>query len=146
MLSYAEALARIAATGGGAQALASHLSTAIDAGVLVEDSEWKHLGLAGGKDQAVPPSVRNLLPDSFDGEGEDGVALQPPADARSRAFPIRAGGSRLGWLSIFPRSGTVAERRPLVRLTTAQIAIELSRDAGGGRGRRRSFWSRSSCC
>jgi DNA-binding PucR family transcriptional regulator len=142
LLSYAEALARIAATGGGAQALAAHLATAIDAAVLVEDSEWKHLGLATGKDQAVPPSVRNLLPDSFEGEGEEGVPLQPPADARSRAFPIRAGGSRLGWLSIFPRSGTVAERRPLVRLTTAQIAIELSRDAGGGRGRRRSFWDR----
>ena len=74
MLSYAEALARIAATGGGAQALASHLATAIDAGVLVEDSEWKHLALAAGKDQAVPPSVRNLLPDTFDGESEEGVA------------------------------------------------------------------------
>ena len=118
------------------------MAAAIDAGVLVEDAEWKHLGLAAAKDQAVPPSVRSLLPDSFDGEGEDGVPLQPPADARARAFPIRAGGSRLGWLSIFPRAGSVAERRPLVRLTTAQIAIELSRDAGGGRGRRRSFWDR----
>lgn len=142
LLSYAEALARIAATGGGAQALAAHLSSAIDAGVLVEDAEWKHLAVAGAKDQPVPPSVRNLLPDTFDGESEEGVPLQPPADARSRAFPIRAGAARLGWLSIFPRGGSVAERRPVVRLTAAQIAIELSRDAGGGRGRRRSFWDR----
>ncbi len=142
LLAYAEALARIAATGGGAPALAAHLATAIDAAVLVEDAEWKHLGVAGSKDRAVPPSVRDLLPTTIDGEGEEGVPLQPPADARARAFPIRAGGSRLGWLSIFPRTGGTAERRSLVRLTTAQIAIELSRDAGGGRGRRRGFWDR----
>src|SRR5262249_5047218 len=131
LLTYADAMARIAATGGGAQALAAHLASAIDAAVLVEDAEWKHLGLATGQDQTVPASIRHLLPDPIDGDGEEGVPLSAPADTRARAFPIRAGGSRLGWLSIFPRGGTVAERRPLVRLTASQIAIELSRDSGG---------------
>jgi sugar diacid utilization regulator len=142
LLTYAEALAKIAATGGGAQALAAHLAAAIDAAVLVEDGDWKHLGLAGSKDRSLPPSIRDVLPSSFDGEGEDGVALQPPADGRARAFPIRAGGTRLGWLSVFPHNDSTADRRPLVRLTAAQIAIELSREAGGSKGRRRSFWDR----
>lgn len=142
LLAYAEALARIAATGGGAQALAAHLATTIDAAVLVEDAEWKHLGLAGSRDRALPPSVRDLLPPDADGEGDDGVTLQPPADGRARAFPIRAGGARLGWLSFFPHGTATVDRRPVVRLTAAQIAIELSREAGGSRGRRRSFWDR----
>lgn len=142
LLAFAEALARIAATGGGAPALAAHLASTIDAAVLVEDAEWKHLGLAGSKDRALPPSARDLLPDEFEGEGEDGVPLQPPADARARAYPIRAGGARLGWISIFPHGASVADRRAVVRLTAAQIAIELSREAGGSRGRRRSFWDR----
>ncbi len=142
LLTFAEALARIAATGGGAQALSAHLAATIDAAVLVEDAEWKHLGLAGSKDRALPPSVRDMLPASSDDEGEDGVPLQPPADARARAYPIRAGGTRLGWLSIFPHGTGVADRRAVVRLTAAQIAIELSREAGGSRGKRRSFWDR----
>lgn len=142
LLSFAEALARIAATGGGAQALAAHLAAAIDAAVLVEDAEWKHLGLAGSKDRALPPSVRDLLPAEVDGEGEDGIPLEPPGDPRARAFPIRAGGARLGWLTIFPHGSSAIDRRPIVRLTAAQIAIELSREAGGSRGRRRSFWDR----
>ena len=142
LLTFAESLARIAATGGGAQALAAHLATTIDAAVLVEDADWKHLGLAGSKDRALPPSVRDLLPADADDEGDDGVPLQPPADARARAYPIRAGGTRLGWLSIFPHAAAVGDRRPVVRLTAAQIAIELSREAGGSRGKRRSFWDR----
>jgi sugar diacid utilization regulator len=146
LLTFAEALARIAATGGGAQALAAHLAATIDAAVLVEDADWKHLGLAGSKDRALPPSVRDLLPAETDpaqtDEGEDGVPLQPPADARARAYPIRAGGTRLGWLTIFPHGNGNGDRRAVVRLTAAQIAIELSREAGGSRGKRRSFWDR----
>jgi sugar diacid utilization regulator len=142
LLTFAESLARIAATGGGAQALAAHLAATIDAAVLVEDADWKHLALAGSKDRALPPSVRDLLPPDLDDEGDDGVPLQPPADARSRAYPIRAGGTRLGWLSIFPHTNGAVDRRPVVRLTAAQIAIELSREAGGSRGKRRSFWDR----
>jgi DNA-binding PucR family transcriptional regulator len=149
LLAFAEALARIAATGGGAQALAAHLAATIDAAVLVEDADWKHLGLAGSKDRALPPSVRDLLPADVEpastggsDEGEDGVPLQPPADARARAYPIRAGSTRLGWLTIFPHGNGHADRRAVVRLTAAQIAIELSREAGGSRGKRRSFWDR----
>jgi DNA-binding PucR family transcriptional regulator len=141
LLTYAEALARVAASGGGAQALAAHLAAAIDAAVLVEDAQWRHLAAAGTGERAIPPSVRDLLPK--DAEGDEAVALTPPADAHARAFPVRAGEARLGWLSIFPTGTRILEDRAgLIRLTAAQIAVELSRDAGGGRGRRRGFWDR----
>jgi DNA-binding PucR family transcriptional regulator len=141
LLSYAEALARVAAGGGGPQALAAHLATAIDAAVLVEDAQWRHLAVAGTGERAIPPSVRDLLPK--DASAEEGVALAAPADPRARAYPVRAGEARLGWISVFPigpRSSD--EQAGLVRLTAAQIAVELSREAGGGRGRRRGFWDR----
>lgn len=140
MLAFAEALARIAATGGGAQALAAHLATTLDAAVLVEDAEWKHVALAGTAGRSVPASVRDLLPKTL-ADAVDGVKLGAPADARARAFPIRAGEARLGWISIFP-AALVDDRRALIRLTAAQIAIELSRDGGSSKGRRRSFWDR----
>ncbi|BDE07129.1 hypothetical protein WPS_24050 [Vulcanimicrobium alpinum] len=141
LLGYAEALARVAAGGGGAQALAAHLAATIDAAVLIEDTQWRHLAVAGTSERAIPPSVRDLLPKDTD--VDDGVRLAPPADARARAFPVRAGETRLGWISVFP-AGTRAldEHAGLVRLTAAQIAVELSRDSGGGRGRRRGFWDR----
>jgi DNA-binding PucR family transcriptional regulator len=141
LLSYAEALARVAAGGGGPQALAAHLATAIDAAVLVEDAQWRHLAVAGTGERAIPPSVRDLLPK--DASADEGVALAAPADPRARAYPVRAGEARLGWISVFP-IGTRAtdEQAGLVRLTAAQIAVELSREAGGGRGRRRGFWDR----
>lgn len=141
LLAYAEALARIAASGGGPQALAAHLATAIDAAVLVEDTQWRHLAVAGTSERAIPPSVRDLVPK--DADADDGVALALPADPRSRAFPVRAGETRLGWISVFPVGArTTDEHSGLIRLTAAQIAVELSRDAGGGRGRRRGFWDR----
>jgi PucR-like helix-turn-helix protein/diguanylate cyclase with GGDEF domain len=141
LLSYAEALARVAASGGGAPALAAHLASAIDAAVLVEDAQWRHLAVAGTGERPIPPSVRDLLPSGA--AGDEGVALSPPADASARAYPLRAGEARLGWLSVFPLSARISEDRVgLIRLTAAQIAVELSRDAGGGRGRRRGFWDR----
>jgi len=141
LLSYAEALARVAAGGGGPQALASHLATAIDAAVLVEDTQWRHLAVAGTGERAIPPSVRDLLPK--DASADEGVALAPPADPRARAYPVRAGEARLGWISVFPiGTRSTDEQAGLVRLTAAQIAVELSREAGGGRGRRRGFWDR----
>jgi purine catabolism regulator len=141
LLAFAETLARIAAGGGGPQALAAHLASVLDAAVLIEDAEWRHLALAGTGDRSVPPSVRELLPKEL-ADGVDGVALAPPADAKARAFPIRAGESRLGWISIFPIKGTLSDATGLVRLAAASIAVELSRDAGGSKGRRRSFWDR----
>jgi sugar diacid utilization regulator len=141
LLAYAEALARVAASGGGAQALAAHLAATIDAAVLVEDAQWRHLAVAGTGERAVPPSVRDLLPK--DADGEEVVHLAPPADTHARAFPVRAGEARLGWLSVFPTGTRILEERAgLIRLTASQIAVELSRDAGGGRGRRRGFWDR----
>ena len=141
LLAFAEALARVAASGGGAQALAAHLATALDAAVLVEDAQWRHLAVAGTGERAVPPSVRDLLPKAAD--GEESVALAPPAEPQARAFPIRAGEARLGWLSVFPGGARLGdERAGVIRLTAAQIAIEISREAGGGRGRRRGFWDR----
>ncbi|GAC1420072.1 MAG: hypothetical protein NVSMB5_12340 [Candidatus Velthaea sp.] len=141
LLTFAESLARIAAGGGGAQALAAQLSAMLDAAVLVEDAEWRHLALAGTGERSVPASVRDLLPKDTS-DAAEGVALAPPADTRARAFPIRAGEARLGWLSIFPTGTNLEERKGLVRLAAASIAVELSRDAGGSKGRRRSFWDR----
>ncbi|HEX3549310.1 MAG TPA: helix-turn-helix domain-containing protein [Candidatus Elarobacter sp.] len=142
LLAYADGLARVAAGGGGAQALAAHLAAAIDAAVLVEDAQWRHLAVAGTGERAIPPSVRDLL--RKDADGDEPVALAAPADAHARAFPLRAGEARLGWLSVFPAAGTriLDERAGLIRLTASQIAIELSREGGGGRGRRRGFWDR----
>ena len=140
LLAFAEALARVAASGGGAQALAAHLASAIDAAVLVEDAQWRHLASAGSGSGAIPPSVRDLVPK--DG-GDEPLALAPPADPRARAYPIRAGEARLGWLAVFhgPKS-TLEDRSGMIRLAAAQIAVELSRDAGGSRVRRRGFWER----
>jgi hypothetical protein len=141
LLAYAEALARVAATGGGAQALAAHLAVAADAAVLVEDGQWRHIAVAGTAERATPPSVRDLLPK--DPDGEDGVPLALPATPNARAFPLRAGEARLGWLSVFPNGARrLDDRTGQIRLTAAQIAVELSRDATGGRGRRRGFWDR----
>jgi len=142
LLAYAETLARVAASGGGVQALAAHLAAAIDAAVLVEDAQWRHLAVAGTGERAIPASVRDLL--RTDADGDEAVPLATPAEPFARAFPVRAGEARLGWLSAFPAPGAriLDERAGLIRLTAAQIAIELSRDAGSGRGRRRGFWDR----
>ncbi|GAC1572881.1 MAG: hypothetical protein NVS3B7_03770 [Candidatus Elarobacter sp.] len=141
LLTYAEALARVAASGGSAQALAAHLASTIDAAVLVEDAQWRHLAVAGTGERGIPPSIRDLIPkDADDG---DPIPLSPPADRNARAFAVRAGEARLGWMAVFPTTGRVTdEASSLARLTAAQIAVELSRDAGGGRGRRRGFWDR----
>lgn len=144
LLTYAESLARVAAGGGGAQALAAHLAAAIPGAVLVEDAQWKHLALAGSGDRPIPASIRELLPKDADADDAAApLALAPPADPRARAFPIRAGDLRLGWLAVFPAAkGDAAEKAGLARLTAVQIAVELSREAGGARSRRRTFWER----
>jgi sugar diacid utilization regulator len=141
LLIFAEALARIAAGGGGAQALAAHLASVIDAAILVEDAEWRHIALAGTGERSVPASVRDLIPKAG-ADAQDGVPLGGTAASGARAYPIRAGEAQLGWLSIFPVGTNLAERHGLIRLTTASIAVELSREAGGSKGRRRSFWDR----
>lgn len=142
LLTFAEALARVAASGGGAQALAAHLASAIDAAVLVEDGQWRHLAVAGTGERGIPPSIRDLLPKDAV-EADESVRLAPPADPSARAYLVRAGEARMGWLAVFPTGGRdLDDRAGLIRLTAAQIAVELSRDTGGSRGRRRGFWER----
>jgi len=142
LVAYAEALARVASGGGGAQALAGHLAAAIDAAILVEDAQWRHLAVAGSGGGAIPTSVRDLLPK--DADPDEAVPLAPPASPRARSYPIRAGEMRLGRLSVFPAgTGGADEHAGEIRLTAAQIAVEIAREAGGGRGgRRRGFWER----
>lgn len=128
----------MAATGGGAKALCAQLSTTLDAPVLLEDSEWRHLALAGSGSRALPPSARDLVARAGS-PAESGVAILAPGDQAGRTLPVRAGETTLGWLTVW----TGAEDKiAFARLAASAIAVELARDSGGSRGRRRSFWER----
>jgi hypothetical protein len=123
LVEFAEGLARVAASGGGPTAMAAHLAEITGAGVLIEDAQWRQVATAGR--EALPATARGLNGD------------------RARIVPITAGTSELGWLSLFPANvqdleslGTIA------RLAASTLAIELARDGGGARGRRRAFWER----
>ncbi len=141
LVSFAEGLARIASTGGGAKALAAHLASTLDAAVLLEDNDWRHVALAGAGARSIPPSSRELV--SGAGKEDTVVNLATAGDAPAGvAVRIRGGDSPLGWLSVFPNATSVEGRVGAVRLTCAAIAVELSRDAGGGKNRRKSFWDR----
>jgi len=123
IVEFAEALTRVAAAGGGPQALAAHLCEESGAGVLVEDAEWRHLATAGKG--SLPPTARGI------------------ANGRVHTVPIAAGANHLGYLSVFPPSGAADEHLVrLARLAAAAIALELAREADGGRSRRRTFWER----
>jgi purine catabolism regulator len=142
LVDFAEGLARVASTGGGPKALAAHLATLLDAAVLVEDAEWRHVALAGAAKRSVPPSSRDLI-SAAPKDGDGVIALQAPGDAAGGvAVRIRGGDSPIGWLSVFPNATGAEGRLGAVRLAAAAIAVELSRDAGGGRNRRKSFWDR----
>ncbi|MBV8284529.1 MAG: helix-turn-helix domain-containing protein [Candidatus Eremiobacteraeota bacterium] len=120
IVEFAEGLARIAASGGGAKALAAHLAETIHTGVLIEDSQWHHLAAAGPG--ATPPSARH---------------------APDRAQPIMAGTVQVGWLSIGEAHRELAhDAVHLVRLTASAVGVELARNGETGRGRRRIFWER----
>jgi sugar diacid utilization regulator len=141
LVSFAEGLARIASTGGGSKALAAHLATTLDAAVLLEDNDWRHVALAGAGARSIPPSSRELVAGAT--KDDTVVHLATAGDAPAGvAVRIRGGDSPLGWLSVFPNTATVEGRVGAVRLTCAAIAVELSRDAGGGKNRRKSFWDR----
>lgn len=139
VVEFAEGLARIAASGGGAKALATYVAQRLPAGVLVEDAEWRHVATAG--EATVPSSARDL----FDHETGDGRSA-PRAHRngeRGSTLPIVAGSNHLGWLSLFPAKRAAPEDLALtMRLAAAAIAVELARDADGGRGRRRTYWER----
>ena len=142
LVEFAEGLARIASSGGGPKALATHLATALDAAVLVEDGEWRHVALAGSGTRSVPPSIRDPVANARPG-GDGIVRFEVPGDPLDAfAIRIKGGDVPLGWLAVFPNAEGLDARVGAIRLAAAAIAVELSRDAGGGKNRRRSFWDR----
>jgi len=121
IVEFTEALARIAASGGGAKALTAHLARSLGGGVLLEDAHWRHLAAAGAG--PMPASARATV----ESKGE-GTALR-----------VTAGPKHLGWLSVFG-ADTAAETDILLRLTAAVIGVELARETVGLRGRKEDFW------
>ncbi len=119
VVEFAEALARVAAGGGGAAALAAALAGATGRPVLVEDAERRPIATAGKG--SLPASSRS---------GGNGV----------RTIPIAAGAAQFGWLSISTAGADDVDSA--LRLTASALAVELSREAGRGAGRKRSFWER----
>ncbi|MGZ3552692.1 MAG: PucR family transcriptional regulator [Vulcanimicrobiaceae bacterium] len=135
LVAYAEGLSRVAASGGGPKALASHLASQTGVGVLLEDAQWRHIATAG-TGHALPSSVRPLLGELV------GRGVHPLVDGRAgRVIPIYAGDVHLGYLSIFG-DGDLDALAHAMRLTAGVIAVELARELGGQRGKRRTFWER----
>ncbi|MGC1379834.1 MAG: helix-turn-helix domain-containing protein [Candidatus Baltobacteraceae bacterium] len=121
IVEFAEALARIAASGGGAKALAAHLARTAGGNVLLEDARWRNIAAAGtGR---IPASARDVV--------ESG--------APGRALRVSAGNTHLGWLSLFA-NGSAREADLLLRLTAAAIAVDLAREAPGPREAKGGFW------
>jgi len=143
LVEFAEGLARIASSGGGVKALAAHVAAALSAAVLVEDAEWRHVALAGANLRSIPPSARELIAAAAREAGENAVSLPPRGEAAAGlAVRIRSGDAPLGWLAVFPNGAGSSPVPGAVRLAAAAIAVELSRDGGGAKNRRRSFWDR----
>jgi hypothetical protein len=142
LIEFAEGLARIASTGGGPKALAAHLSALLEAAVLVEDAEWRHVALTGASGRSVPASSRDAIAAAGKG-GDAPIELDlPGAGPSGIAMRIRGSDAAMGWLSVFPGATSAEGRVGAIRLTAAAIGVELSRDAGGGKNRRKSFWDR----
>lgn len=118
---FSETLARIAASGGGPKALASHLAQTARGGVLLEDAQWRHVASAGAG--PIPPSARSVV----------------EAGAPGRAQRITAGSLELGWLSLFG-TDSATDAGILLRLAAAAIGVELARDGATLRERRVGFW------
>ncbi len=120
IVEFAEALAKIAASGGGAKALAAHLAQTCGAGVLLEDANWRHLAAAGSGN--FPATARNVV----------------EAGAPGRAARVSAGNHHIGWLTLFGTDSD-PDAELLLRLTAAALGTELGREASY-RGRKASFW------
>ncbi len=142
LVEFAEALARIASTGGGPKALAAHLATTLDAAVLVEDADWRHIALAGAGARAIPPSGREAIAAAHAGSNGFARLSRPGAAPEGLAVRIRGGDAPLGWLSVFPNAAPAEGGLGAIRLTAAAIGVEISRDQSGGKNRRKSFWDR----
>lgn len=121
IVAFTEALARIAAAGGGPKALAAHLAQTTGGGVLLEDVNWRHLATAGAG--TIPPTARAVVE-----SGAPGCAQQ-----------IVAGTGQVGWLSCFGIDRT-PEAEVLLRLTAAAIGVEMARDGASLRERSGDFW------
>jgi sugar diacid utilization regulator len=117
-VAFSEGLSRIAASGGGARALAEFLARCTGGGVLVEDGQWRTIASAGSG--TIPASARSL----------------PPGQGSSVA--ISAGDLRLGQLTVVGANSDALEYA--LRLTAAAIAVELSRERETEPKRRRAFW------
>jgi purine catabolism regulator len=142
LIEFAEALARIASTGGGPKALAAQLAALLEAAVLVEDAEWRHVVLAGAGGRTVPASSRDAI-GAAPKRAEGPVHIETPGTGPGGiAVRIGSGDAAIGWLSVFPAATSAETRLGAIRLTAAAIGVELSRDAGGGKNRRKSFWDR----
>ena len=124
VVEFAEGLGRVAASGGGAKALAAYLADATGTGVLVEDAQWRHLATAGKG--AAPTSARVIVE-----SGAPGLAVE-----------VRAGEAHVGWLSLSLAAGSDSGAEYLVRLTASAIAVELARNGEPAQGRRSTFWER----
>jgi len=122
IVDFAEALARITASGGGSKALATHLALAAGGGVLLEDAQWRHLAAAGS--QRIPPSARGVV--------ESG--------APGKVQRVNSGDLHVGWLSLFG-TNSKPEAELMLRLTAAAIGVELTRDAVGPRAKKGTLWS-----
>lgn len=120
IVDFAEALARISASGGGPKALATHLAQATGAGVLLEDVQWRHVAAAGTN--GIPPSGRGIIE-----SGAPGTASR-----------ITCGDLQLGWISLF---GSDPSGDLLVRLTAAAIGVEMGREIPGRPAKRGLFWN-----
>jgi hypothetical protein len=125
LVEFSEALARIAASGGGPKALVAQLARTTGCGALLEDAQWRHLAAAGEK--GTPASGRAIVESGADG----------------RAQQVTAGNRHLGWLSLFGSNSGI-ETDLLLRLTGAAVAVELARDASGLRERKGIFGRRCS--
>ncbi|HYL27872.1 MAG TPA: helix-turn-helix domain-containing protein [Candidatus Nitrosotalea sp.] len=121
LVEFTESLARIAASGGGAKALAAQLARMAGGGVLLEDANWRPIATAGSGE--IPPSARAVV--------ESG--------APGRSHRVSSGDQHVGWLSIFG-TNSAADTDLLLRVTAAAIGVELARNGSPKRGRTQSFW------
>jgi len=122
IVEFAEALARITASGGGPKALTAHLARSAGGGVLLEDAQWQHLAAAGS--QRTPPSARGVV--------ESG--------APGKVQRVNSGDLHVGWLSLFG-TNSKPDAELMLRLTAAAIGVELARDAFGSRVKKGTLWN-----
>jgi PucR family transcriptional regulator, purine catabolism regulatory protein len=127
VVEFAEALANIAAGGGGAKALTAHLAAVSGGGVLLEDVQWRHIAAAGS--ERMPASARAVV----------------ESRAAGHTVQVCIGDLQLAWLSVFTNGEERGQRERialLMRVAASAIGVELARELDGGRGRRRMFWER----